>query len=276
MNFRPTLCIYRLNLTGKGWWDEWEWHCPPDTVFEIRALTFWGWARYLLATGIGSPQYWIFASEQGINISLFETWMPELGANPRSPTFQYIQYNIKWCCIFYLFKCIFSIWPDPFLWTLQRANIWKRLLHSESIICSYAPYMMAIILHGAIDLILRCRRILIQEGNSFGRRKISQGISNLAQMISDRNICPGLFWERWTSNDPGDQTGIPDNLLWSAVDLKRFTLLDPCFAGYYTNSYIDHLECWYAPYMMANITCWVNVVDVSPTPSKQRAIWWPN
>ena len=48
--------------------------------------------------------------------------------------------------------------------------------------------MMAIILHGAIDLILRCRRILIQEANSFGRRKISQGIANLAQMISDRII----------------------------------------------------------------------------------------
>ena len=27
-----------------------RWHCPPDTVFEIRALAVWGRARYLSVT----------------------------------------------------------------------------------------------------------------------------------------------------------------------------------------------------------------------------------
>ena len=27
-----------------------RWHCPPDTGFEIRALTVWGRARYLSVT----------------------------------------------------------------------------------------------------------------------------------------------------------------------------------------------------------------------------------
>ena len=26
-----------------------RWHCPPDTRFEIRALTVWGQVRYLSA-----------------------------------------------------------------------------------------------------------------------------------------------------------------------------------------------------------------------------------
>ena len=37
----------------------------PDTEFEIRALAVWGRARYLW----GSPQYWIFTSERGRDIS---------------------------------------------------------------------------------------------------------------------------------------------------------------------------------------------------------------
>ena len=41
----------------------------------------------------GSPQYWIFTSERGRNIFFFETWRPEWGSNPRSPTFQAGSFN---------------------------------------------------------------------------------------------------------------------------------------------------------------------------------------
>ena len=44
---------YRLNWSRRiswGWWDDFRRHCPPDTWFEIRALTVWGRARYLSVT----------------------------------------------------------------------------------------------------------------------------------------------------------------------------------------------------------------------------------
>ena len=44
--FRPPLCTYRL-MRMVRWM---RWHCPPDTGFEIRALTVWGRARYLSVT----------------------------------------------------------------------------------------------------------------------------------------------------------------------------------------------------------------------------------
>ena len=40
-----------------------RWHCPPDTGSEIQTLVVWCRASYR-----GSPQYWIFTSEQGRNI----------------------------------------------------------------------------------------------------------------------------------------------------------------------------------------------------------------
>ena len=59
-----------------------RWHRPPDTWFEIRALAFSGWARYLSVT------------EAPHNIELlWEVWRPEWGSNPRSPTFQAGSFN---------------------------------------------------------------------------------------------------------------------------------------------------------------------------------------
>ena len=48
--FRPPLCTYRLNWARRTSWGWMRWHCPPDTVFESRALAVWGRARYLSVT----------------------------------------------------------------------------------------------------------------------------------------------------------------------------------------------------------------------------------
>ena len=58
-----------------------RWHCPPDKGFEIRALAVWSRARYVSVTealGVSGEETFCF----------FETWRPEWGSNPRSPTFQ--------------------------------------------------------------------------------------------------------------------------------------------------------------------------------------------
>ena len=42
-----------------------RWHCPPDTVFEIRPLVVWGRARYLSVTEAPHNTHWISSHVSG-------------------------------------------------------------------------------------------------------------------------------------------------------------------------------------------------------------------
>ena len=60
-------------------------HCPQNK--EIRALAVWGWARYLSVTETHRNIESLRMS--GVEtFGFFETWIPELGTNPRSPAFR--------------------------------------------------------------------------------------------------------------------------------------------------------------------------------------------
>ena len=64
-----------------------RWHCPTDTGSESRALTVRSRGRYLSVTEV--PHNIKSLQVSGVEIScFFETWRPEWGSNPRSPTFQ--------------------------------------------------------------------------------------------------------------------------------------------------------------------------------------------
>ena len=69
-----------------------RWHCPLDTGFEIRTLAVWGRARYL---SFKEAPHNIESSRvsRESTICFFETWMPEWGSNPWSPTFQTCSFN---------------------------------------------------------------------------------------------------------------------------------------------------------------------------------------
>ena len=69
-----------------------RWHCPPDTDFEIRALTVWGRARYLSVTdALHNIELLRVGGEE--TFCIFETRRPEWGSIPRSPTFQAGSFN---------------------------------------------------------------------------------------------------------------------------------------------------------------------------------------
>ena len=81
------LCTYRLNWTRRtswGWWDEWD-----DTALQtqIRAR-----ARLLSATEAPHNIESLRVSG-GETFCFFETWRPEWGSNPGSPTFQAGSFN---------------------------------------------------------------------------------------------------------------------------------------------------------------------------------------
>ena len=62
-------------------------YCPPDTWFEIWALVVWGRAHYLSVTeALHNIKSSRVSGEE--TFCFFETWMPEWGLNPPSPTFQ--------------------------------------------------------------------------------------------------------------------------------------------------------------------------------------------
>ena len=64
-----------------------RWHCPTDTGSESWALTVRSRGRYLSVTEV--PHNIESLQVSGVEIScFFETWRPEWGSNPRSPTFQ--------------------------------------------------------------------------------------------------------------------------------------------------------------------------------------------
>ena len=86
------MCIYRLNWARKrrtswGWWDDWD-----DTANRIEYLKFESWRsegehatfRYNIES------LWVSGEE---TFCFFETWKPEWGSNPRSPTFQAGSFN---------------------------------------------------------------------------------------------------------------------------------------------------------------------------------------
>ena len=62
-----------------------RWHCPPDTGFEIRALTVWGRARYLSVTE--GPHNTSFTSGWGRNI-VVSFKPPRPGDEPRTLTWK--------------------------------------------------------------------------------------------------------------------------------------------------------------------------------------------
>ena len=68
-----------------------NWHCPPNTGFEIRVLAVWGRARYLSVTEASHNIESLRMS--GEFFCFFKTWRPEWGSKPRSPTFQAGRFN---------------------------------------------------------------------------------------------------------------------------------------------------------------------------------------
>ena len=86
--FRPPLCKYRLNWARRttwGWSDEWDDATlqTHDTKFEAEQTT--SWSRRLPT---------IFnLYEWAETFCFFETWRPERGTNPWSPTFQSGSFN---------------------------------------------------------------------------------------------------------------------------------------------------------------------------------------
>ena len=60
---------------------------PPDTGFEIRAMSVWGRARYHLVTEVHHNIESLRVSGEE-TFCFFKTWRPGWGSNPRSPTFQ--------------------------------------------------------------------------------------------------------------------------------------------------------------------------------------------
>ena len=64
-----------------------RWHCPPDIAFEIRTLAVWGRVRYFSFTEAPRNIESLRMSREE-TFCFFETWMPERGSNPRSPTSQ--------------------------------------------------------------------------------------------------------------------------------------------------------------------------------------------
>ena len=71
-----------MKWIGWGWWDEWG-----DNALQIQDSKFEPWARYLSVTD--APQ-----NIESLQVSrketfcFFDTWRPEWGSNPRSPTFK--------------------------------------------------------------------------------------------------------------------------------------------------------------------------------------------
>ena len=63
------------------------WHYPPYTRFEIRTLAVWGRVHYLSVTEAPHNIESLRPSREEI-FRFFDTWKPEWGSNPRSPTFQ--------------------------------------------------------------------------------------------------------------------------------------------------------------------------------------------
>ena len=59
-----------------------RWHCPPDTGFEIRALSVWGRARYLSVTE--APHNTNFHTWMGKKHFLFFLKPPRPGTEPRT------------------------------------------------------------------------------------------------------------------------------------------------------------------------------------------------
>ena len=68
------------------------WHCPPDTGFKIRARAIWGRASHLSVTEASHNIGYLRVSGEE-TLCFFETWRPEWGSNPRSPTFQAGSFN---------------------------------------------------------------------------------------------------------------------------------------------------------------------------------------
>ena len=86
--FRSHLCTYRLNRAWRitwGWWDEWRDALQTqNTRSEAEHAT----SRTRRLRTILNPYEWA-----GEKLFFFETWMPEWGSNPRSPTFQTGSFN---------------------------------------------------------------------------------------------------------------------------------------------------------------------------------------
>ena len=83
-----------------------RWHFPTDTGFQIWALAVWCRSRYLLGTEAPHNIKSLRVSEEE-TFYFFETWRPEWGSTPRSPTFQAGNFNhciraparTRWLCV---------------------------------------------------------------------------------------------------------------------------------------------------------------------------------
>ena len=93
--FRPPLCTYWLNWarrTSWGWWYEWDDTAlqTQDSKFEpLRSAT--EHATSLSRRLHHNIESLRVSGEQ--TFGFLETWMPERGSNPRSPTFQAGSFN---------------------------------------------------------------------------------------------------------------------------------------------------------------------------------------
>ena len=86
--FMPPLCTYRIHWarrTSWWWWDEWD-----DTSLQTKDSKFDPWWSEVISRSwrlltILNLHEW---AGQEHYVCVFETWRPEWGSNPRSPTFQ--------------------------------------------------------------------------------------------------------------------------------------------------------------------------------------------
>ena len=90
--FRPPVCTYRLNWARRTSWGWMRW--PDDTTLQTQDSKFgpWGLARYLSVTEVPHNNKYLRVSGEE-TFCFFETWRPEWGSNPWSPTFQAGRFN---------------------------------------------------------------------------------------------------------------------------------------------------------------------------------------
>ena len=89
-DFRAHLRTHRLNWARKtswGWWDEWD-----DTTLQTQDSKFepW-WSEAEHTTSEASYNIGSLSGEE--TFCFFETWRPDWGSNPQSPTFQAGSFN---------------------------------------------------------------------------------------------------------------------------------------------------------------------------------------
>ena len=88
-----TFVLNWARRTSWGWWDEWD-----DTALQTQNSEFDPWrsegeqatSRSRRPPTILNHYEWLSGEE---TLRFFETWRPEWGSNPRSPTLQAVSFN---------------------------------------------------------------------------------------------------------------------------------------------------------------------------------------